>query len=193
MYRYSEEEIRKGLQEEDHYIIRYIYKNYYSAIKSMMLEFNNHTLDPKDIFQEGIVRLILNIRNGRYMQQSSIYYYLHGICRNLCLKELKRTGNFTPLTNDIQDDTDIHDDFYKKLEKVLQIFSRLDHGCQEIINLRFGIDQTYSNNQKENKKNTKFEEIGSILNIRTDNARQRFRRCLEKLKGLVKRNSDIDI
>ena len=70
MYRYSEKELEMGLQAEDAEIIKYIYRNYFRVIKLMVTNFNNKTLDAEDIFQEGIVRMILNIRNGRFKGQS---------------------------------------------------------------------------------------------------------------------------
>ena len=59
----------------------------------------------------------------------------------------------------------------------------MDESCRKIIDLRFGIDQQ----QEENRnKYMKFDEIARILEIKVDNARQRFKRCLEKLRKEIK-------
>ncbi|HCT72019.1 MAG TPA: hypothetical protein DF409_14660 [Bacteroidales bacterium] len=64
---------------------------------------------------------------------------------------------------------------------------KMDEKCRQIIDLRFGLgrpDMNKSNEPGENHS-VKFEDIAVMLGIEADNARQRFRRCIEKLREAV--------
>jgi len=58
----------------------------------------------------------------------------------------------------------------------------LDKLCIEIIDLRMGLNSKKSN---DGYKSLRFNEIAKLLNISHDNARQKFTRCLKKLKDFV--------
>lgn len=143
----------------------------------MVKGFKIISLVPDDIFQEGLTRAIINVRNKRFKGDSSFSTYLYGICRNLCLKEYNRQK---PLTNkemkDIGDETG--DDYFEELQMIITLKERLDEQCRKIIDLRFGL-------LPNEKNSTRFDAIARFLGIHADNARQRFRRCFAKLKTMV--------
>lgn len=67
----------------------------------------------------------------------------------------------------------------------------MDEACKQLLDLWFSLRNGKdilidSTNQVENMK---LEEIAKLLNIETDNARQRFRRSLEKFNNVVQRSS----
>jgi DNA-directed RNA polymerase sigma subunit (sigma70/sigma32) len=66
----------------------------------------------------------------------------------------------------------------------------MDPICREIIDIRFGLDQHshLENAQLGHHMNHKFEDIGKRLGIEPDNARQRFKRCMEKLRSMLFEN-----
>jgi len=70
------------------------------------------------------------------------------------------------------------------LSLINRIKKRLNTNCREIIDLRFNQDEQ-SDKSNTRKKLTGFEEIAGRLNITSDNARQRFKRCLEQLRKMV--------
>lgn len=149
----------------------------------MVYSFHNTALDPDEIFQEGLTRAVINIREGKFRGDSSFSTYLNSICRNICLKEMARhknvpiTGNENFLENDSID--------FESLNRLLEIRNRLEVKCRSIIDMRFGFEE----NHKE--KGASFEAIAGTLDITVENARQRFKRCLDKLKEYILGNPEL--
>lgn len=173
----TDQDVIDGIIKNDSGTIALIYKNNFERIKNMVKGFRNISLEPEDVFQEGLTRAIINIRNRRFKGESSFSTYLYGICRNLCLKDYNRRK---PLTSkemkDVRDETE--DNYFEELQMIIRIKERLDEQCRKIIDLRFGL---LSNDENS----TRFEAIARFLGIQADNARQRFRRCFAKLKTMV--------
>lgn len=180
---------------------RFIYKYYFASVKSIVSGFRSVILDPEDIFQEGLIAASLNVEKGRFNGESSFQTYLVAICRNICLKKLNRHQRM--VTTDIEN-FDAIEEVYgapeEEINRMLKAKALLDKRCSEIINLRFGLtdptpdlrfgltDPTPDNSGQNSGlygRNMHFEEISSVLGIEPDNARQRFRRCMEKLRSLL--------
>lgn len=180
---YSESDLIEGIIQNQDWAIREIYKTQYVAIKKMVYTFRNTILEPDDIFQEGLTRALMNIRSGKFNRQSTFSTYLNGICRNICLKQLNQQKNI-PIPEEQTPDIHEEDLYYEMLSLINRIKTRLNTNCREIIDLRFKQDiQIDTLNPK--KKLTGFEEIAGSLNISAENARQRFKRCLEQLREMV--------
>lgn len=156
-----------------------VYKEYYQKIKRMVYTFRNTALDPDDIFQEGLTRAIINIREGRFRGESSFITYLNSICRNICLKELAHKQSDPIGSKDFSAENDPFG--FVVLDQLLQVRARMDEKCRTIIDLRFGLDERTSG------KGSSFEEIAEKISLSADNARQRFKRCQDKLRELVNR------
>jgi RNA polymerase sigma factor (sigma-70 family) len=179
--KYSEAEILSGITNNNDHMIRYIYKSFFPGIKSMVNSFRSLSLDSGDVFQEGLTRAVINIRENKFSGTSSFYTYLTSICRNVCLKELKRPTNF----QDVDDNSITIDDSETYPEDLMTILkNEMDEACRQIIDLRFGLGKHGDNliETVHHVENRRFEDIAKQLNIETDNARQRFRRCFEKFK-----------
>jgi RNA polymerase sigma factor (sigma-70 family) len=173
----TDESIISGILQHDDAIIGNVYKEYHQKIKKMVYTFRNTALDPDDVFQEGLTRAIINIREGRFRGESSFLTYLNSICRNICLKELSHKHSDPIGNKDFSAENNPVD--FEILDQLLQIRNRLEEKCRTIIDLRFGMDD------KVVEKAPSFEEIADNLSLSPDNARQRFKRCLDKLRELV--------
>ena len=181
---YSEKDLITGIIQNQDWAIREIYKTQYVVIKKMVYTFRNTTLEPNDIFQEGLTRAILNIRKGKFNQHSTFSTYLNGICKNICLKQLHQKKNISVIkkqTPEFQEE----DLYYEMLSLINRIKAHLNTNCREIIDLRFNQDDKQTDKLNPKNKLTGFEEIAERLNITTDNARQRFKRCLKQLRKMV--------
>ena len=173
----DQNKIIEGILKNDPQTIKLIYSEHFGKISSMVNNFRYISLEPQDVFQEGLIRAVINIRKGDFKGDSSFSTYLYGICRNLCLKEYNRSKLLT--TNEIADiKEEIEDDYFDSIQLMLKLKEKLDDSCKKIIDLRFGIGNNDSSI-------TRFETIAAKLNISADNARQRFGRCFAKLKKLV--------
>jgi RNA polymerase sigma factor (sigma-70 family) len=173
------------LEQGNGKIISLIYKRNIGAVRNMVNQFSNIILEADDVIQEGLTRAIMNIRDKKYKGASSIHTYLYGICKNICLKECQKSKIFssTNATTDLIDEP--QEDNYDLLQLVIKIKEEMEQKCIEIIDLRFSLQSALTPQfdllQQEAPAMMPFEEIAHKLGIQPDNARQRFKRCLEKL------------
>ena len=177
-------QIIEAILNNDSKIIRQVYDQQFNRIKIMVNNFKYLELDAKDVFQEGLTRAIVNVRNGRFKGESSFSTYLYGICRNICLKNYnKNKGVFT---SEIADHTDqVEDDHFELLQIINAEKEKLGDECREIIDLRFGLESPIDS--------TRFDQIALLLKIKSDNARQRFGRCFAKLMKLLQQNREFKL
>jgi len=187
---YTDEAILEGIINNSNATFGFIYKSYFPKIKKMVWAFRNTLLQPDDIFQEGLTRATINVRNGKFRGESSFYTYLNSTCRNICLKELSKHRS-TELQIDKEE---INDDVnYELLGALVNLMNRLDEKCRTIIDLRFNISaQDNSTNPEENSKSTPFEIVAEKTGLSPDNTRQRFKRCIDKLREMVMGNPEIN-
>ena len=179
----SDESIIDGIISHNDKILGQIYNEYHQKIKKMVYAFRNTALDPDEIFQEGLTRAVINIREGKFRGESSFSTYLNSICRNICLKEMARhksipiTGNETFHENNAID--------FESVSQLLHIRNKLENKCRTIIDMRFGFGDS------NEEKTASVETIASALDITVENARQRFKRCLDKLKEFILGNPEL--
>ena len=187
--KFSEEELVKGLERGDGKIISLVYKRNIAAIRNMVNQYSYMILDVDDVIQEGLTRTIMNIRNKKFKGASSIHTYIYSICKNICLKEYQKSKIFYRVSpgTDLIDEP--QEDYFELIKSVLTIKEQLEQRCIEIIDLRFSIQSGLTPDKDSISKGTNnmmpFEEIALRLDILPDNARQRFKRCLEKLIAAV--------
>ena len=153
-------------------------------------------LDADDVIQEGLTRTIMNIRDNKFKGTSSIHTYLYSVCKNICLKEYQKSRIFYPATVGMDLIDEQQGDYFDLLHAVLKIKEQLEEKCIEILDLRFSLHSTLNHEQDPSTRETSimmpFEEIAIKLDILPDNARQRFKRCLEKLIVAVKEEKLIE-
>lgn len=180
---YSDNEILAGILGNENAIISHIYKKYFIKIKQMVFAFRHTALDPDDIFQEGLTRAIMNIREGRFRGESSFLTYLNSICRNICLKEMdKMKGRNEEITDRIQEENSLD---FELLNLLLEVRKQLNEPCLKIIDLRFDLIEPDADEMIIPTTCRSFDEIAQLLDLTAANARQRFKRCFDKLREYV--------
>jgi len=194
--KFSEEDLIKGLEQGDGKIITLIYKRNIAAVRNMVNQYSNIILEADDVVQEGLTRAIMNIRDKKFKGASSIHTYLYSICKNICLKECQKLKVFYPATTTIDLSDEPQEDYYDLLQSVLKIKERMEQMCIEIIDLRFSLNPKLTSEHDHLNKKAQtmmpFEDIAKKLDILPDNARQRFKRCLEKLIDAVNKDKQIE-
>lgn len=185
--KYTEAEILDGILNNSDKMIRYIYKNYFPGIKSMVYGFHSLVLNAEDVFQDGLVAAVRNVMEKRFHGNSTFNTYLASICRNICLKQMERAKRMHLAASELTDLSQPEKDFDELIYRLTFLKDKMDEKCRQIIDLRFGLLNGGStiNEMQDALSNVRFEEIAATLNIETDNARQRFKRCLEKLRETV--------
>ena len=64
---FTDEDIISGINNNNEdWAINTLIRAQYTPIKKMVFSLRNTLLEPDDIFQEGLMRLIVNIRAGRF-------------------------------------------------------------------------------------------------------------------------------
>lgn len=181
---FTNEDIITELINNQNLVIKSIYKTHYTSIKKLVYSFKNAALDPDEIFHEGLTRMIVNIRQGRFRGECSLYTYLNSICRNICLKLLARPKLLITEENLLQEDPE-NDNYYESLAFISKLKKQMSESCRVIIDIRFKqSEEILVTNSTDNKLHG-FDEIAQRLDITVDNARQRFKRCLEQLRKMV--------
>ena len=156
----------------------------------MVFTFKHTALYPEDIFQEGLTRAVINIREGKFRGESSFYTYLNSICRNICLKELNQMkGRNDELKEEVADENETN---FETIALLLNIRKRLNGVCRDILDLRFDLNEQEDGPQTEPTGCRSFEEIAGMLDLTAANARQRFKRCFDKLRELVMNEPDLN-
>lgn len=179
----SEIKVIKGILKDDPKTITNIYKENFGRISAMVNNFHNLSLSADDVFQDGLTRAVINIRNGKFKGESAFSTYLYGICRNICLKDYnKEKGVYK--TTVIDTAQEFEEDNFHAIQLMLQLKNKLKPNCKQIIDLRFGIGL-----RESNQAELRFDAIAKKMNIMPDNARQIFKRCMGKLLDLVKQTS----
>ena len=113
---YSDNELIKGIKINEDWAVGYVYKTQFKTIKKMVYSFRNTILEPEDIFQEGLTRIILNIRKGKFRGESSLSTYFNSICRNICLKILANP-NPLPTNENLVPEEPETENYYELLEE----------------------------------------------------------------------------
>lgn len=127
----------------------------------MVFTFKNTALDPEDIFQEGLTRAVINIREGKFRCESSFFTYLSNICRNICLKEMsKMKGRNIELKADSPDENETN---FEAINLLLKIRKRLNDSCREILDMRFDLIEANEVNLSTPSYCRSFEEIAELL------------------------------
>lgn len=180
----TDEQIIRGILENDGSALESAYKTYFQSIRKMVYTFKNTSLHPEDIFQEGLTRAVINIREGRFRGESTLLTYLNSICRNICLKELARKQHGSIEGRDFPQEIEL--DRFDLMPRILEVRNRLDEKCRIIIDLRFNLLEIKTSLTSPTfDQCPTFEEIAEKLSLSPDNARQRFKRCLDKLREYI--------
>jgi RNA polymerase sigma factor (sigma-70 family) len=183
MKKYSEQELIDGVRNENRQIILFLMKQYAENVKKMVYDFKiERYIQPEDVIQDGMIELIINIRENKFKETSSISTYYYSICRFICLKLYNKFKNLYFITEPFEvrdtDPVEIRED--ERIEGVIKVFKNMKKECIEIIDLRFGLLCGLENAEKVTQKRN-FEEIAKLLQIGYANARQRFGRCIYAL------------
>jgi DNA-directed RNA polymerase specialized sigma subunit len=91
-------------------------------------------------------------------------------------------GRNCDLKDEIANDNESN---FEAIEQLLEIRKRLNLGCQEILDLRFDLGEADPKTIGDPSNGRSFEEIAKLLGLNEANARQRFKRCFDKLREFV--------
>jgi RNA polymerase sigma factor (sigma-70 family) len=135
--------------------------------------------DAKDIFQDGLSHLMVNIREGKFQGKSSLKTYLFRICANLWNTKFKRSQKLAEIKSDLplSEETAVSPEemmLYKEQEILLSaVLSQIGKSCKKVLGLW---SLSYSMNEIAQQMGYKSEGM----------ARKKKYECFKKLMILLK-------
>lgn len=166
----------KAIKSGEENGVRFIYEQYFTYAVSWVYWNNGAEEDAREIFQEAVIILIHNIREGKFRADSAVKTYLFGICKRLWLKELKRKGRLFSLENDERiveaDVFELHEHTMDKFSKMENVLSKLGGKCEAIIRKYYLLKESMAS-------------IAESLNYsNANNVKNQKYKCLKRLKKL---------
>jgi RNA polymerase sigma factor (sigma-70 family) len=142
MYKASDKYIIEGLLEEDYYILKKIYLDYYPGVFNYVISQSGREEDARDIFQDALVVIFLKARKNPDFLTSTFKTFLFSTCRILWLTMINgKNHDFYPLDsfeNETEsEEPDIVEELIdmEKRKLVLKHFQTLNEECRKILEL----------------------------------------------------------
>ena len=158
--------------------IQYIYQKYAASLPVYVQQNGGSAAIAGDLFQEAVISFYQHVKEGRFLEQSSIRQYLFAIVRNNWLYHLRKEKH-SPIESDVSlsmltQITSSGLEVTKEATAVGQLLSQMDCDCQKLI-------QLYYFNQYD------LQEISNIFGLGgCDSAKTKKYRCVKRLKELCK-------
>jgi RNA polymerase sigma factor (sigma-70 family) len=163
--------------------LRYIYKQYFGLVRSVVLKNRGTEEDAKEVFQEGIIALHRSIKSGKFRGESALSSYLYAICRLLWLKKLKKNGqtpllagepeNFSQLVAFDESEVIWTERNVEQENAIGYLFSQLGEQCRKILRLYYFEQQS-------------MKQISIATGYKDEqNVRNKKAKCLNALRDLI--------
>jgi RNA polymerase sigma factor (sigma-70 family) len=140
MIHYSDYAIVEGLRLNSDFIIKYVYKEFFPAIRYFIKNNAGIEEDAEDIFQEALIVILSKLKDDDFELNSSFLTYLYSISKNLWLQRLKKkrtidSNEFDVITfmSDPELGIDFHLEDQLKRKILLEEFGKLGEDCQKLI------------------------------------------------------------
>lgn len=167
-------------------VLDYIYhrSQYRDSIINLVMRWSGSREDAEDVFQEGICRLVQNIRKGQFEGRSSLRTYLTTICKNLWSTRFAKVKRDTAREQSWKPDNDyeaspdqivINEERSQLIKSVLE---QLGEKCKQVLGL-WALDYR----MKEIAREAGYKSAGM--------ARRKKYECRKKLTALLKDQPDL--
>ena len=163
-----------------------LYQDSFVYVTSYVRKNGGDINDAKEIFQDALLVLLLNMKMNEFSIEFSLKGYLYKVAKNLWLKELKKRKSLALVIDDpdknfdpIDEEANIQQDIesQERRTQYQKLMDQLDPKGRELFNLKL-------------EGNLSDKEIAEEMNYSLDYVRQKRRRCLLYLR---KRTSPIDV
>lgn len=175
---HNEQQLLKGLVNNDTKAIEHIYKENFGIIQSLILNNNGSYDDARDIFQEAMITLYEKAKSESFVLTSQIRTYLYSVCRRLWLKRLQQLGRFNIQTDlieeaiPVEDDLEIHEKRNAEFAIMERALNSLGEPCKSLL------ESYYIGKKGMNEIAAEFGYTNA------DNAKNQKYKCLMRLKKL---------
>ena len=118
-----------------------VYESYYKMIETFVTQNSGTKDDAKDVFQETVISLYNNVKNGKYSPDSKLSTYLFSISKNNWFKKLRKSGRMSNLEDNehhqIQSDEDIQGKIEYTEQQILigNLLHKIGQKCGTLLKL----------------------------------------------------------
>lgn len=181
----TSEKILKGIVNNDHEVMQYIYEKYFESIKGFVVRHGGTKDDAWDVFQDGLIVVYEQVKNKKLTIQNTFHTYFFTICKYTWLKILRDKDKkyFEQIeTSRELEQINLHDyklevDEIIEKEKRVKLYNsnflKLSKECQKLLAL---VSQGCS--VQEIAENLNYKSVGFVYKKR--------RICKERLIKLIK-------
>ncbi len=183
MIQYTTQEILKGVLENNRNLVQYIYDRYFQDISKFIEKFGGSKDDAMDVFQDGIIVIYEQMKNGKAEEIENFKTYFFSICKFKWFNTI-RDGKFGEFTNIEMEEilpsfeyNQLSDKLNEIIEKERRVkiyfnsFMKLNSACQKMIRfLAYG---------------WVIEDIAAEMNYSVVYTYRKRQNCLNKLIELV--------
>ena len=176
----KEQQLLRGLVENDTKAIQTIYAGNFSLIQALVLNNNGSYDDARDVFQEAMVILYEKARKRDFKLTCQLKTYLYAISKRLWLKKLKHHGLFVSNTDlsilepviAVEEDLEMAEKKDEEFQIMESAFAKLGEPCKSLLEAFY----------IQKKSMADLVEIFGYTN--SDNAKTQKYKCLMRLKKL---------
>ncbi|MCB0764535.1 MAG: sigma-70 family RNA polymerase sigma factor [Flavobacteriales bacterium] len=167
-------ELIEALTRNDEQAVRTLYTRHYPAVEQYVLQNNGERSDAKDLFQEALIVLWTNLKDGRLRPtaETNPGAYLYRICKNKWLDHL-RSAAYNHRSNMRIEHVERVDDgsaeIEERIDHLQSIYAQLDDRCKKVLDLFY-----YEKKDLETISTMMGVDVGSIRTIKY--------RCMMKLR-----------
>ena len=174
----QEQELLRGLAQNDKNAIEAIYRENYSAIQSFIINNSGSADEARDIFQEAMVVLFEKSRQVSFSLSCQIKTYLYSVCRRLWLKRLQQLSKYSTRVESLEDTVPVEEEI-EDHEKRNEDFILMENAMAKIGEPCKSLLDAYYVQKKS------MQDIAADFGYtNADNAKTQKYKCLMRLKKL---------
>jgi RNA polymerase sigma factor (sigma-70 family) len=137
----TDQALLEGIRRRDDEALAMLYRQFRSPIAAYLSQMGCNEENAKDIFQEAIVAVFLNVQKTDFQLKSSFSTYIHGICQNQWLKKIRNEKPNFKVSLDHQTvltmPTDVLADCHHAERQLLFIekLNEMPNNCRDLLQL----------------------------------------------------------
>lgn len=176
----TDDDLVAAIRSEEASAFTALYHRYFAMVQHLIMTNSGQLEDAKDIFQESIIQLFMNIRTQDFKLTAKLGTYLYSIARNKWRERMRSTAK-TDLVDVVDteegiapmQDTIAKEQDEQKIALMQKTMGQLTEECQRILRLfyfsRLSMDQ-----------------IAQRMDYTYEFAKQKKSRCLKKLREMTR-------
>ncbi len=145
---YTDQEIIDGFLTHSKAVVQYVYENYYTLVKSIIMQNKGTEDDAYEIFQNTMVQMYYQLTEKKVQIKSSFKNYFLTVSRNIWIQELNRRGHLTSIEKYEESKENKGEEDAEQVDKILdekderrllylEHFRKISKECQTILRMRF--------------------------------------------------------